>query len=168
MISFPDVHAIAVVDANGAICFTDTDGKQKSIIDAFSIDQGTIDFDRAVFRRFLTDNDALFVLGTETDKNMGKLLTGKQKIISDGCFDIVQAAFTYAMKHNLSQIVVLGGRAVYDAFSDHYETVTIHRLNYNYCQSPTKIPLKMLEKTGDMYKTIKYQGIHSRLTVYWS
>lgn len=121
-LEIPQIVGIMASSPQGTICYGESN--------EFTIGQAYPDcyqsLDRQVLRKTLElyKDDALFVIGEFTLDSMGKLLDGCEIMPSTPDLkeqELVSAAYAKALQKGKKHIVVLGGRAVYLAFTDKYD-----------------------------------------------
>lgn len=152
MISRPSVFGLIAVDQNWNICYGDDN---KSVIDHPSVDKSIKDLDRALLRKFLRETNTLFVVGENTAKQMGHLLDGLNVMISKpDTTNLATHAFRLAFERDMFNICVLGGRAVYNAFIPHYQSVTVHKFHVSEDLSGKKVFGEVISQPDVWFSTI--------------
>lgn len=139
---YPIVRGIVATDLNGYIC----DGNGNLITE--TADELTRKLDRQILRSYiknLATGGTLFVVGENTYKNMGGQLRGminaanvvvsnedeakhlgeeiKYNNEASKQIQLMNYVFQVSLKRNMN-IVVLGGKSVYQAFKGHYAELT--------------------------------------------
>lgn len=164
MFSKPNVHGLVAVDQNWNICYGNDN---KSIVDHPSIPKHVKKIDRALLRNFLKNDYTLFVVGENTKKQMGSLLDMSPTLVSGPTTtNLVSSAFTIAFERGFHNICVLGGRSVYNAFAEHYDSITVHQIQLEEQLDGKRIFYKDVVESPLLWKNKIFEGENGQNSIF--